>query len=57
MGVLEIFRGDMDEATRDQIVSVMVTVVERAQRMRVKAGKEKGHIACGYACAAMMMVP
>ena len=57
VGVLEIFRGDLNETARDQVISVLVTVVERAQRMRVKAGKEKGHVACGYSCAAMMTIP
>ena len=43
MGALEIYRRNLEDKTRDEIICVMMTVIERAKRMRAAVSRnEKG---------------
>ncbi|MCJ1238872.1 hypothetical protein MMC14_006863 [Varicellaria rhodocarpa] len=43
VGALEIYRRDLEDNTRDEIVCVMMTVIERTKRMKAAASRnEKG---------------
>ena len=52
IGDLKIYRRDLDNNMRDEIVCVLVAVVDRAKRMKAAVGKEKGSIVRNYAYGA-----
>ena len=55
IGTLEIYRRDLDDDMRDEVICVLVSVVERTKRMKATMRKEKGGTVRNYAYGAAMM--